>query len=693
MSENAVAKDKTDSELDDILQKIDTKNNRLSPIQSPRSPIRSPFKLFSVDDQSPRLSHIHSPIRLPSFDDNSSLITFNHQSLPKWPKGQERSFTNGHNGKVSQKFFKPANDSACSSPLPLESSSVQIMNKNMIPSRSRKSNPSSLPVFRRRRQSDSQRIASDRLSLGLYENSIDRLDSTSTSIDGKRRGSGQPSSYYKHNESTSSIGSLESKGSWSNNWFKREFSLRRPPVKASNQAKSQSSCRASSAQPTPLVSRQPSFSFMSKMLSQSVKSSSSSSSFKSLIKKDNSSCIDIDNLSLMTETSSKVLPLKRSSWDHSSSPLRPLSSTDSFSSKNNRSVMLAEDYVPNLTMGTISSSQPREEKREKKKEKFHRRRSYSSNSNIFDAYSNKLERFDPDDICSTTTATDTDFIQEGYVDDLVSEPDTINPAFDSWESVTEQPYCPVCDLVFKSSSLLKKHVDFSSVHASNIKKIEDLEKNEFTLQEEGVDYKLMYSGSKFYWRSKLNVEIELYLHLRPLCFEVVPFEPNVHKEMKRLYIDSTIISSFFESEVAAAVEGIRKRILEDRFKNSVDVATMKALHEQEWRRVVISYLIGALRVETVEECHELILSADKQDMKGALEAVFVKKPSSVVPVHISRRRITHEEESYKASQLSLYQVAITAISDKNKVADAIDALEGTRSNTTTNSPRLPASPE
>ena len=38
---------------------------------------------------------------------------------------------------------------------------------------------------------------------------------------------------------------------------------------------------------------------------------------------------------------------------------------------------------------------------------------------------------------------------------------------DSWESAASQPYCPVCEMAFKSESVLQRHINFSVIYSNS----------------------------------------------------------------------------------------------------------------------------------------------------------------------------------------------------------------------------------
>lgn len=92
------------------------------------------------------------------------------------------------------------------------------------------------------------------------------------------------------------------------------------------------------------------------------------------------------------------------------------------------------------------------------------------------------------------------------------------PVADSWDSVTTQPFCTVCQMAFKSQAFLDRHVKYSDLHTKNVKKAQgivdpipeekvvevpatspvkqaELPDHQFLAKQvEGVHFKLLYSG-------------------------------------------------------------------------------------------------------------------------------------------------------------------------------------------------------
>lgn len=138
---------------------------------------------------------------------------------------------------------------------------------------------------------------------------------------------------------------------------------------------------------------------------------------------------------------------------------------------------------------------------------------------------------------------------------------------DSWDSVTHQPYCNLCQMAFKSATFLERHVKYSELHQTNVKKAqgqpvsvplplavvakpttpdEGSKKASMPVvskQVEGQHFKLLYTGSKFFWRTQDNVDLHFYHHILPHTIEVIPYDSTRSKELPRIYLNYTCLMS------------------------------------------------------------------------------------------------------------------------------------------------------
>lgn len=125
-------------------------------------------------------------------------------------------------------------------------------------------------------------------------------------------------------------------------------------------------------------------------------------------------------------------------------------------------------------------------------------------------------------------------------------------------------------MAFKSQAFLDRHMKYSDLHIKNVARKEGTEKKpEDALtpptvsktpsidetkalaadtstklaepQIEGKHYKLLYTGSKLFWRTQRSIDVDIYLHIGPHVLEVITFDSNKHKEMSRIYLNYAIV--------------------------------------------------------------------------------------------------------------------------------------------------------
>jgi hypothetical protein len=242
-------------------------------------------------------------------------------------------------------------------------------------------------------------------------------------------------------------------------------------------------------------------------------------------------------------------------------------------------------------------------------------------------------------------------------------------AVDCWDSVTQQPFCDVCQMAFKSAAFLDRHVKYSDLHVKNVERKErggkaaedlsakllkaasideerlaseaaELAKLLAEPQTEGKHYKLMYSGSKFFWRTQKNIDVDIYHHILPHVLEVISFDPVKHKEATRLYLNFGIIQDLLAQVVSTDFTEKLKELTQDRFFTLTDEA---ALRESILVQRVSTYILQRLQLDSSGTHGELLyapLSGDAEQKPPLL----AEPPSNLVPVSLTRRRRTSTEE-------------------------------------------------
>eukprot|EP01031_Cornospumella_fuschlensis_P028526 gene28526-34435_t len=235
---------------------------------------------------------------------------------------------------------------------------------------------------------------------------------------------------------------------------------------------------------------------------------------------------------------------------------------------------------------------------------------------------------------------------------------------DSWDSVSTQPYCETCKMAFKSMAFLERHVKFSSLHADNEKKAKEAglaalvsppkaTKKELVTQEEGMHYRLLYSGSKLYWRTQENLDFDIYHHFLAHAIEIIPFHPGKLKEMPRIYCDYEEVVQAVQAHIQEDMTAKVNEAKVNKFENLPNHVHLK--EEIELKRIV-TYLLQRLQYSD-GKCTFTPLSADDPDNFPILEVA----PVVLIPIKLTRRRKSSAEE---------IQQTMTRISSDYKAIDA-----------------------
>ncbi|KAJ1402949.1 hypothetical protein B484DRAFT_457645 [Ochromonadaceae sp. CCMP2298] len=230
---------------------------------------------------------------------------------------------------------------------------------------------------------------------------------------------------------------------------------------------------------------------------------------------------------------------------------------------------------------------------------------------------------------------------------------------DSWDSVTQQPFCDVCQMAFKSTAFLNRHVQYSDLHIKNVSKRdnkdtplpEPVDGNSAKFmqkQVEGKHYKLLYTGGKLFWRNQVNITIDMYLHIFPQVLELISFDSVKHQETGRLYLNIVTLQDLLQKVISSEVEAEMK---EQKSKLTpgtpvADAAELKAnaaeLREKIMFNLVTTFVLKRLQQDPSCSKNSVIyvqLSGDQHSTP-----LLAEKPLVLVPVTMSRRRRTSTEE-------------------------------------------------
>jgi hypothetical protein len=265
---------------------------------------------------------------------------------------------------------------------------------------------------------------------------------------------------------------------------------------------------------------------------------------------------------------------------------------------------------------------------------------------------------------------------------------------DSWDSVTQQPFCDVCQMAFKSIVFLERHTKYSDLHAKNVARKEGKDVKDPLVKEpapapvpepvveeapaaqalpavqvEGKDYKLLYTGSKFFWRTSKNIDVDMYLHIVPHVIEVISFDPDKHKEASRIYVNYFTIESLLQEIVNIEFEAQMKEFkLEDRFFSLPNEAEYK---EKMMVQRTITYILQRLQLDAMGTHGEMLYVQQYGDADYQTPLLDAP-PATLVPVNLTRRRKTSTEEindtmrSFNAERAALGEAINNASSYSSK---------------------------
>jgi len=199
---------------------------------------------------------------------------------------------------------------------------------------------------------------------------------------------------------------------------------------------------------------------------------------------------------------------------------------------------------------------------------------------------------------------------------------------DHWDSVAAQPYCDICAMAFKSPAFLERHIKFSDIHLRNVAAAESAAAALLRHQDavvdaphkpmEGIDYKLIYSGTKLFWRTREEMDVSIYVHMKLSIVEIISHDLVRNKDFKRIYMNHSVLLDLLQSSLESQIGG------------DVDKALSR-------------YLISRMQLVKVDGEQSIIFVPSQTDPIRD-DLIIDKLPEHFVGVSVARRRRTNGEE-------------------------------------------------
>jgi hypothetical protein len=124
----------------------------------------------------------------------------------------------------------------------------------------------------------------------------------------------------------------------------------------------------------------------------------------------------------------------------------------------------------------------------------------------------------------------------------------------------------------------------------------------------------IYEGQKFYWRLRLNVDLNFIFHRPEKLLEVISYDSDKSLELNRLYLHSDAVTEMISSDLNFKVQELKKELSRDRFKKvPPDSELIAKVGDNLMTQFILNRLI-AVHENGVNVMKLSLLSADTFDM-------------------------------------------------------------------------------
>lgn len=198
----------------------------------------------------------------------------------------------------------------------------------------------------------------------------------------------------------------------------------------------------------------------------------------------------------------------------------------------------------------------------------------------------------------------------------------------------------------------------------------------------------LYSGSKLFWRTQDNINIDIYLHKLEQIVEIIAYNAHTNISYPRIYLDQNKVIDSLGGEAAVMlhVEQTKKKLvleIDDYSYNLKAIPSDDVLIAEEKRLLVSSHIMSKLIQvgDAVEYALNAAIvmndpNATNSSTPYPVDSHVHALPSTLKPVLIARRRLSTTEEISSAlndvhamnQELEVRRKAAEELEDKVKRA-------------------------
>lgn len=144
---------------------------------------------------------------------------------------------------------------------------------------------------------------------------------------------------------------------------------------------------------------------------------------------------------------------------------------------------------------------------------------------------------------------------------------------------------------------------------------------------------IIYQGSKFYWRTRNNIDVAIVSHTALSITEVIAYEPALDVEAEHIYLDSTILySKLNQVDIEAKFSFAKQNNVPHTAQFELDVMA----------RAISDYILSRLLIKSCSKEEKLFsvqLQVDGAEPHTSVKDLVCNKPEELVPYEMKHHKL------------------------------------------------------